>query len=160
MTHISDLSLTRLDGSQLNYSEIDDKVVLIVNVASACGFTRQYTGLVELYEANKAKGLVVIGVPCNQFGQQEPGSAADIQAFCSTTYNVSFPLLEKQDVNGEARSPLYTYLVNSDLGGGLDIEWNFAKFLLDRDGEVVARFRPQDEPTDIAFLATIRAELA
>ena len=160
MSHISEIQLTQLDGTPLSYSELDNKVLLIVNVASACGLTPQYKALVELYNANKAKGLVVIGVPCNQFGAQEPGTPQQIHDFCQTNFQVTFPLLEKQDVNGDTRSPLYRYLVDSDIGGGLDIEWNFAKFLLDRDGEVVARFLPQDAPDDVAFQATIRAELA
>ena len=150
MSHISELTLRKLDGSLLPYTDLDDKVLLIVNVASECGLTPQYAGLVKLYNANKDKGLVVIGVPCNQFGAQEPGSASDIQAFCQTNFQVSFPLLEKQDVNGSTRSELYKCLVDSDIGGGLDIEWNFAKFLVDaRTGQVLKYFNPRVNPVNM-----------
>ena len=160
MKHISEINLTRLDQSPLPFEEIDNKVVLIINVASACGLTPQYKALAALYDEFQEQGLVVIGVPCNQFGGQEPGDADTIQQFCTTTYGVHFPLLEKQDVNGPNRSPLYQYLVDSDMGGGDDIQWNFAKFLLDREGEVLARFQPTVAPDDFAFRATIKAELA
>jgi glutathione peroxidase len=159
MPHISELSLTRLDQTPLLFSELDNKVVLIVNVASKCGLTPQYEGLVKLYEQYRDQGLVVLGVPCNQFGGQEPGDAEAIENFCTSNYGVSFPILEKQDVNGPNRSQLYTYLVDSDMGGGEDIQWNFAKFLLDREGDVLARYLPTMQPDDVAFLATIKAEL-
>ena len=160
MPHISELNLVRIDQTSLPFAELDNKVVLIVNGASECGLTPQYEGLVNLYNQYRDQGLVVIGVPCNQFGGQEPGDAATIQSFCSSNYGVSFPILEKQDVNGPNRSPLYTYLVDSDMGGGDDIQWNFSKFLLDREGEVLARFLPNVPPDDFAFRATIKAELA
>lgn len=160
MTHISELTLTRLDQTPLPFEALDNKVVLIVNVASECGLTPQYKALTALHQEFGEQGLVIIGVPCNQFGGQEPGDAATIQHFCSTTYGVDFPILEKQDVNGPNRSPLYNYLIDSDMGGGDDIQWNFGKFLLDREGEVLARFLPTVAPDDFAFRATIKAELA
>jgi len=148
-----------LGGKVVEFSSLENKVVLFVNVASRCGLTPQYEGLVSLYEMAKEKGLVVIGVPCNQFGAQEPGTADEIQLFCSQNYGVDFPLLEKQDVNGENRSPLYQWLVNSDVGKGDDIRWNFAKFLVDRDGQIVHRFRPQVDPKDKELLHAIRGVL-
>lgn len=136
-------SLTTLDGTPLAPEVIADKVVLFVNVASKCGLTPQYSGLVALDKAYGEKGLVIIGVPCNQFGAQEPGSPEEIKDFTKTKYDVDFTLLEKQDVNGPNRSPLYQFLV----GDGEDISWNFGKFLIGRDGQVVARFDPQTKPT-------------
>ena len=135
-------NLTTLDGTPLSPGVIDNKVVLFVNVASACGLTPQYSGLVELDKAYGSKGLVVVGVPCNQFGAQEPGTADEIKDFTKTKYDVDFTLLEKQDVNGANRSPLYKFLV----GEGDDIAWNFGKFVVGRDGEVVARFEPKTAP--------------
>ncbi|MGD1952033.1 MAG: glutathione peroxidase [Leptolyngbyaceae cyanobacterium] len=135
-------NLTTLDGTPLSSDVIDNKVVLFVNVASACGLTPQYSSLVELDKAYGSKGLVVVGVPCNQFGAQEPGTADEIKDFTKTKYDVEFTLLEKQDVNGASRSPLYQFLI----GEGEDIAWNFGKFVVGRDGEVVARFEPQTAP--------------
>jgi glutathione peroxidase len=130
---------------------------LVVNVASRCGLTPQYTGLVELQRAYGAKGFTVIGVPCNQFMGQEPGSPDEIAEFCSTTYGVDFPLLEKTEVNGPGRHPLYTELtaVPDASGAAGDVQWNFEKFLLDADGRVVARFRPRTEPGDPDVIAAI-----
>ena len=153
---LSDLPLTRLDGSVLPKTELAGKAVLFVNVASACGYTRQYEGLQALYEARKADGLVVVGVPCNQFGGQEPGSPAEIATFCKTTFGVSFPLLEKQEVNGEKRSPLYQSLV----GSGDDIRWNFEKFVVGADGAVVARFPSSTKPDSSELAAAIDKALA
>lgn len=127
---------------------VGDKAVLVVNVASRCGLTPQYTGLVKLQEIYGPRGFSVVGVPSNQFMGQEPGSAEEIQEFCSTTYGVDFPLLEKTDVNGDERHPLYASLTETPDAGGEagDIQWNFEKFLLDREGNVVARFRPRTDP--------------
>lgn len=138
-------SLTTLDGTPLAPEVIADKVVLFVNVASKCGLTPQYSGLVALDKAYGEKGLVIIGVPCNQFGAQEPGSPEEIKDFTKTKYDVDFTLLEKQDVNGPNRSPLYQFLV----GDGEDISWNFGKFLIGRDGQVVARFDPQTKMDEV-----------
>ncbi|GAA2360593.1 glutathione peroxidase [Nonomuraea africana] len=134
-----------------------DSAFLIVNVASRCGLTPQYSGLVELQKEYGPRGFTVVGVPCNQFMGQEPGSAEEIQEFCSTTYGVDFPLLEKAEVNGENRHPLYASLTATPDAEGQagDIQWNFEKFLVDRDGAVVARFRPATEPTDPAVVSAI-----
>jgi len=148
-------SLTTLDGTALSPEVLENKVILFVNVASKCGLTPQYSGLVELDKAYGDRGLVIVGVPCNQFGAQEPGTPDDIKDFTKTKYDVDFTLLEKQDVNGPTRSPLYQFLV----GDGPDIGWNFGKFLVGRDGEVVARFEPQTAPNDAALKAAIEAAL-
>ncbi|MGI5272766.1 glutathione peroxidase [Nonomuraea sp. CA-218870] len=138
-----------------------DRAVLIVNVASKCGLTPQYTDLVKLHQEYGPRGLSVIGMPCNQFMGQEPGSAEEIQEFCSTTYGVDFPLLAKADVNGPDRHALYERLVEAPDAEGEtgDVQWNFEKFLVDRDGAVVGRFRPRTVPTDPAILAAIEKVL-
>ncbi len=148
-------NLTTLDGEPLAPETIENKVVLFVNVASQCGLTPQYSGLVELDKAYGDKGLVIIGVPCNQFGAQEPGSPDEIKDFTKSKYDVEFTLLEKQDVNGANRSPLYQFLV----GEGDDIAWNFGKFLIGRDGSVIERFEPQTAPDDAALKAAIEKAL-
>lgn len=145
-TAMADLTLTQLDGTPLPKDALDGKAVLFVNVASKCGYTKQYEGLQKLYEAHKDDGLVIVGVPCNQFGGQEPGSPEEIANFCKLNYGVSFPLLEKQDVNGGGRSPLYDWLVSSSAGGGGDIAWNFEKFLVDPSGKVAGRFSSRVAP--------------
>ncbi|TXK39695.1 glutathione peroxidase [Nonomuraea sp. C10] len=138
-----------------------DKALLIVNVASKCGLTPQYTDLVKLHQEYGPRGFTVVGMPCNQFMGQEPGSAEEIQEFCSTTYGVDFPLLAKADVNGPDRHALYERLVQAPDAEGEsgDVQWNFEKFLVDRDGRVVARFRPRTVPTDPAVLAAIEKVL-
>ena len=143
-----DTKLAALDGTPGVLANEKGKVTLLVNVASFCGLTPQYEGLQQLEEKYAAQGFDVIGIPCNQFGGQEPGTAEEIQTFCSTTYGVSFPLFEKIDVNGPDRHPLYEQLTQqADAEGKAgDIQWNFEKFLLSPDGEVVARFRPLTEP--------------
>ncbi|WP_228804496.1 glutathione peroxidase [Nocardia higoensis] len=151
-----------LSGEQTTLAELaGDKAVLVVNVASKCGLTPQYTGLVELQRTYGDRGFTVVGVPCNQFMGQEPGTAEEIEQFCSTTYGVDFPLLEKTDVNGENRHPLYAELTQTaDAEGGVgDIQWNFEKFLVDRDGKVAGRFRPRTEPNDPAIVAAIESAL-
>lgn len=140
------ISLTRLDGTPFPYAELEGKVVLFVNVASRCGLTPQYGALATLSEKYAGRGLVIVGAPCNQFAGQEPGSAEEIAEFCSITYGVDFPLLEKLDVNGAHRHPLYRWLIGSEAGGGKDIGWNFEKFLVGRDGKVRARFSPNTPP--------------
>ncbi|MFD7844994.1 glutathione peroxidase [Nocardia sp. NPDC059764] len=139
----------------------DDQVVLLVNVASKCGLTPQYSGLVELQQTYGSRGFTVIGVPCNQFMGQEPGTAEEIAEFCSATYGVDFPLLEKSDVNGDGRIPLYQELtqVADAEGAAGDIQWNFEKFLIGRDGSVLGRFRPRTEPKDAAIVTAIEAAL-
>ena len=148
-------NLTTLDGTALAPEVIADKVVLFVNVASQCGLTPQYSGLVALDKEYGDRGLVILGVPCNQFGAQEPGTPDEIKEFTKGKYDVEFTLLEKQDVNGANRSPLYQFLV----GEGADIEWNFGKFLISRGGEVIERFDPQTAPDDAGIKAAIEKAL-
>ena len=150
-----------LSGEPVDMAKYAGKVVLIVNVASKCGLTGQYTGLQEIFDKYKDKGLVVLGFPCNQFGKQEPGSAKEISEFCTTKYKVTFDMFEKIDVNGESASDLYKYLTSLDakpVGKG-DISWNFEKFLLDRQGNVIARFNPRTSPTDKELIAAIEKAL-
>src|SRR4030088_1947752 len=142
MSVYDDVSIAALDGSQLDLSQFKGTATLVVNVASRCGLTPQYAGLEQLHERFKGKGFSVLGVPCNQFGGQEPGSPEEIATFCSTSYGVTFPLTEKVDVNGEGRHPLYSQLTSVDDAEGAagDIQWNFEKFLISPEGEIVARF--------------------
>jgi glutathione peroxidase len=146
---IYDFTAETLDGKPAPLSDWKGKVVLIVNTASKCGFTPQYKGLEELYRKHRDQGFVVLGFPCNQFGAQEPGDAAEIADFCSLTYDVDFPMMRKIDVNGPKADPLYVYLKRAKKGvlGTANIKWNFTKFLVDRDGQVVGRFAPMVEPT-------------
>jgi glutathione peroxidase len=154
-------NLHTLAGEPLDTSELDGRAVLVVNVASRCGLTPQYTGLEHLQERFGERGLTVLGVPCNQFGEQEPGSAEEIETFCSTTYGVSFPMTEKLDVNGPGRHPLYSTLSETTDAAGEagDIQWNFEKFLVSADGRPVARFRPTVEPESDELIAAIESEL-
>lgn len=153
------IALERLDGGPYDPAELAGRVALFVNVASRCGLTPQYTQLVQLQERYGARGFTVVGVPCNQFLGQEPGTAEEIASFCSTTYGVDFPLLAKQDVNGAHRSPLYQWLVGSEPGAGDDISWNFEKFLVGRDGSVLRRFTPRTPPDAPEVLQAIEAAL-
>jgi glutathione peroxidase len=156
---LSDQTLSALDGTEL--PALDDKAVLVVNVASKCGLTPQYEGLVRLQERYADRGFSVLGVPCNQFMGQEPGTAEEIQEFCSTTYGVSFPLTEKVDVNGEERHPLYVELTATEDSEGAagDIQWNFEKFLIAPGGAVIGRFRPTVDPEADEIIAAIEASL-
>lgn len=151
--------LRTLNGDPLPAELLDDRAVLFVNVASQCGHTPQYAGLQQLWQAWRDRGLTVVGVPCNQFGAQEPGGPEEISAFCSRTYQVDFPLLEKQDVNGPNRSALYQHLVDSAVGAGVDIRWNFEKFLVNRQGEVTWRGRSSVKPDDDALRDAIASVL-
>ncbi|MCB9547928.1 MAG: glutathione peroxidase [Myxococcales bacterium] len=152
MSHPFDaMGLTTLEGEPLAPDAYRGKALLVVNVASRCGLTPQYEELVALAQETAADGVAVLGVPCNQFGAQEPGSAEEIRTFCSTTYGVDFPLLSKQDVNGPDRSPLYQHLV----GGGPDIEWNFGKFVVGPTGQVRGRFAPTVAPHDPAIMQAL-----
>jgi glutathione peroxidase len=148
--NIFELPINTLDGQPSTLSNYKGKVLLLVNVASKCGLTPQYEGLERLHEKYSEKGLSVLGFPCNQFLGQEPGTAQEIQEFCSTTYGITFPLFEKIEVNGASRHPIYSQLVQveDDEGEAGDIKWNFEKFLVNRSGEIVARIRPQVEPED------------
>jgi glutathione peroxidase len=156
-----DIPLHTLSGEATTLDAYQGKAVLLVNVASKCGLTPQYSGLERLQQQYGERGFTVLGVPSNQFAGQEPGSAEEIQTFCSTTYGVSFPLLEKTDVNGEARHPLYTELTRTPDADGEagDVQWNFEKFLLSPQGEVVGRFRPRTEPEAPEVVAAIEAQL-
>jgi glutathione peroxidase len=147
MSAIYDFSANSLLGEEVPLRRFEGQVLLIVNTASKCGFTPQYRGLEELHRDFSARGFSVLGFPCNQFGAQEPGSASEIQAFCSTQYDVTFPLFEKIDVNGAHAHPLYEYLKHAKSGLlGSSIKWNFTKFLVDRAGQVVARYAPTARP--------------
>jgi len=161
MSDLHDINLTALDGQSTSLGEHAGKAVLVVNVASKCGLTPQYEGLERIHERYADRGFTVIGFPCNQFLGQEPGTAEEIQEFCSTTYGVTFPLMEKIEVNGPDRHPVYEILTQvSDADGEAgDIQWNFEKFLVDADGQVVARFRPRTDPEDPAIIDAIESHL-
>jgi glutathione peroxidase len=154
-------SIASLDGSPFDLSDFEGKTTLIVNVASKCGLTPQYEGLEKLHEQYKDQGFSVLGVPCNQFGAQEPGSPDEIATFCSTTYGVTFPMTEKVDVNGDGRHPLYGELTaHADAEGHAgDIQWNFEKFLVSPQGDVIARFRPLVTPDAPELVEAIEANL-
>ena len=160
-TQVRDIGLTTLDGNPTTLAELADGAALVVNVASKCGLTPQYSALEKLAKEYGERGLTVIGVPCNQFMGQEPGTAEEIQTFCSTTYGVTFPLLEKTDVNGPNRHPLFTELTKvADAGGEAgDVQWNFEKFLVAPGGDVVRRFRPRTEPDAPEVVEAIEAVL-
>ncbi|PZQ63321.1 MAG: glutathione peroxidase [Phenylobacterium zucineum] len=148
MASIYDFTAETIEGQPAPLGDYRGKVVLIVNTASKCGFTRQYAGLEELFRKYRDRGLVVLGFPCNQFGAQEPGDAEEIKSFCSLTYDVDFPMMRKIDVNGPSAHPLYAFLKKQKKGvlGTEGIKWNFTKFLVDRDGKVTGRFAPTVEP--------------
>ena len=154
------VSLDGLGDEAVEASSLSGKVVLVVNVASRCGFTSQYKGLQALYEKYKSKGLVVLGEPGNQFLGQEPGTSQEIATFCSTRYGVTFPMLEKQKVNGSERSSLYTALVQSKVGEGKRVGWNFEKFIVGRDGSVVGRFGSRVAPESGELISAIEAALS
>lgn len=156
-----DIPLHTLTGEPTTLGAFEGRTVLLVNVASKCGLTPQYEGLERLQKQYGDRGFTVLGAPCNQFAGQEPGTAEEIQAFCSTTYGVSFPLLAKLDVNGEGRHPLYTELTKlADAEGTAgDVQWNFEKFLISPAGEPVARIRPRTEPEAPEVVAAIEAHL-
>jgi len=159
---LNQIPLTTLDGKDTTLGELSDGATLVVNVASKCGLTPQYTALEKIAEDYADRGLTVVGVPCNQFMGQEPGTAEEIQTFCSTTYGVTFPLLAKTDVNGADRHPLYAELTNAadDEGQAGDIQWNFEKFLVAPGGLVVKRFRPRTEPDAAEVIAAIEAVIS
>ncbi len=152
MMDIYDFDIKTMDGQNKQLGDYKGKVLLIVNTASKCGFTPQYQGLEDLHRRYKDQGFVVLAFPCNQFGHQEPGSASEIQQFCTTRYNVSFPVFAKIEVNGTNAHPLYRYLKDEKPGvmGTRAIKWNFTKFLVDRSGHVVRRYAPADTPESLA----------
>ena len=160
---ILDTGIGRLDGTPSTLADITGgRTALLVNVASKCGLTPQYSGLEQLHDQYADRGFTVVGVPCNQFGGQEPGSSEEIAEFCSATYGVTFPMTEKVEVNGAERHPLFAELVTTpnEKGAAGDVEWNFEKFLVAADGRVVARFRPGVEPHDPRLVEAIEAQLA
>jgi glutathione peroxidase len=151
MASIYDFEVTSIKGKSVPLADYQGKVLLIVNTASKCGFTPQFSGLEKLYEALHEQGLEILGFPCNQFLKQDPGSDAEISEFCSLNYGVTFPMFTKIDVNGENTHPLYRYLKSEAKGllGSEPIKWNFTKFLVNREGKVVKRYAPNTEPKDI-----------
>ncbi|MGE4321144.1 MAG: glutathione peroxidase [Acholeplasmataceae bacterium] len=147
MNKLYDFSVLDSQNNQVNLSDYKDKVLIIVNTASKCGFTPQYEDLESLYETYKDQGLEILAFPCNQFANQDPGTNEEIQSFCQVNFGITFPVLAKIDVNGENEDPLYTYLKDEQKGLlGKDIKWNFTKFLIDRKGNIVKRFGPQINP--------------
>jgi glutathione peroxidase len=158
---IYDVPVRTLSGDPASLADHKGNALLVVNVASQCGLTPQYTGLEQLHEQYGARGFEVLGFPCNQFGAQEPGTAEEIAEFCSTSYGVTFPLFEKIEVNGEGQHALYAQLTQKPDAEGQagDIQWNFEKFLISPDGEVVARFRPMVAPEDAHLVAAIEGQL-
>ena len=152
MSSIYDFEARQINGQDIALSQFKGKVMLIVNTASQCGFTPQFGGLEELYKAYTGKGLVVLGFPCNQFGAQDPGADGEIAEFCQVNYGVSFPMMGKIDVNGPAAHPLYKWLSSEAPGllGSKAIKWNFTKFLVGKDGQVIRRYAPTDKPADLA----------
>lgn len=159
---LNQIPLTTLDGLDTTLGELSSRATLVVNVASKCGLTPQYAALEKIAKDYADRGLTVVGVPCNQFMGQEPGTAQEIQAFCSTTYGVTFPLLAKTDVNGADRHPLYTELTKAADAEGQagDIQWNFEKFLVGPGGEVIKRFRPRIEPDAPEVISAIEAVIS
>jgi glutathione peroxidase len=159
---IYSFTMRSIDGNEVNLSSFKGKVVMVVNVASRCGFTPQYSALETVYEKYKDRGLVIVGVPANNFAQQEPGSNEEIKKFCSTKYNVTFPMMAKVSVKGDDKTPLYQYFTDSaqDPKFGGDIKWNFTKFLVDRNGNIVARFEPATTPDSAEVTAAIESTLA
>jgi glutathione peroxidase len=148
---IYDIPVQNIEGQEVSLAEYQGKAMLIVNVATLCGFTPQYKGLEALYRQYHSQGFVILGFPCNQFAHQEPGSEEEIKAFCASQYHITFPLFAKLEVNGDKTHPLYAYLKKAKPGllGTEAIKWNFTKFLINRQGEVIERFSPQTSPEDL-----------
>ena len=157
---IYDIKLKDIDGKDTTLAAYKGKAVLVVNVASKCGLTPQYKGLEALYQKYKDKGLVVLGFPCNQFNGQEPGTNEEIKQFCSSKYNVTFPMFDKLDVNGDKRHPLYVTLAGKDSPFPGDIKWNFGKFLIGKDGKILHRFEPRTTPDSEDVTKAVEAALA
>jgi glutathione peroxidase len=155
MSTLQDFEITDIEGNANLLADLSGKVVLAVNVASKCGLTPQYAGLEKLYAQLNEQGLVVVGFPCNQFGGQEPGSETEIRDFCQSNYSVSFPLTQKIEVNGADRHPIYQWLTTDEGDFPGDIEWNFEKFLIDREGKPVKRYPPATTPEDAGLLQDI-----
>jgi len=158
---VYDYTLKTIDGQPLPLASLKGKVVMLVNVASRCGYTPQYAGLEALYEKHKDQGFVIVGIPANNFGSQEPGTNAEIKTFCKSKYDVKFPMASKVSVKGDDQDPLYQYLTNksSDPTAAGEIKWNFTKFLIGRDGKTIARFEPAVTPADPALNAAVEKAL-
>jgi glutathione peroxidase len=156
-----DFTMKSIDGQPVNLKDFSGKVVMVVNVASRCGYTPQYAGLESLYEKYKDRGFVIVGVPANNFAQQEPGTNEEIKKFCSTKYNVSFPMMAKVSVLGDDKTPLYTFLTDKsqDPKFAGDIKWNFTKFLFDRNGNPIARFEPATKPDSPEVQSAVESAL-
>jgi glutathione peroxidase len=159
MDNINGISMLDMDKNKINLSDYNGKVLLIVNVASECGYTRQYAGLQEIYEKYNPQGFEILAFPCNDFGGQEPGTNEQIQNFCSSKFGVTFKLFDKIKVLGEDKSPLYERLINNSVTEKGDIKWNFEKFLISKDGKIVERFRTKVEPTSNEVITAIEREL-
>jgi len=157
--NIKKIIVKDIDGKSVNLSDYKGKVLLIVNVASYCGYTKQYAGLEKIYKDYKDKGFEILAFPCNQFGEQEPGTNEEIKNFCSSKFDVSFKLFDKVDVNGKNQSPLYSILTNNEITVKSEIKWNFEKFLIDKEGNVVARYPSKVEPTSEELISAIEREL-
>jgi glutathione peroxidase len=160
MSTLQDFKIDTIQGGGNLIPDLDGKVVLAVNVASKCGLTPHYAGLESLYEENESQGLVVVGFPCNQFGEQEPGTEDEIVTFCTTNYGVKFPMTTKIDVNGEGQHPIYAWLTGDENSFPGDIDWNFEKFLIDRNGKVIKRYPPATTPEDSGLLQDIADQLS
>ncbi|MCG8433674.1 MAG: glutathione peroxidase [Gammaproteobacteria bacterium] len=148
MANFHDFKIDTINGDTQSLSDYSNNVVLVINVASECGLTPQYSGLEKMYREFKEQGFVVLGLPCNQFGAQEPGDEAKIKEFCSVNYDVTFPMGSKIEVNGENRHPLYSWLTSEENGFAGDITWNFEKFLINKDGSLIKRYGPKTPPED------------
>jgi glutathione peroxidase len=159
-SNIQKVSVKDIDGKDVKLSDYNGKVLLLVNVASYCGFTKQYSGLEEIYKEYKDKGFEILAFPCNQFGEQEPGTNEEIKNFCASKFDVTFRLFDKIDVNGKNKSPLYTILTDNKITGKGEIKWNFEKFLIDKKGNVVARFPSKVEPTSEKLISALEKELS
>lgn len=158
-SNISKITVKDINGKEVKLSDYKGKVLLIVNVASYCGFTKQYSGLEEIYKKYKDKGFEILAFPCNQFGEQEPGTNEEIKNFCSSKFDVTFKLFDKVDVNGKDKSLLYSILTDNEVTGKADVKWNFEKFLIDNNGNVVARYLSKVEPTSDELTSAIEKEL-
>src|SRR5580700_5353574 len=158
-SNVHEFSMKAIDGKTVTLSQFKGKVMLVVNVASRCGFTPQYEGLEKLYETYKSQGFVIVGFPANNFGEQEPGTDAEIQAFCKSKYSVTFPMFSKISVTGGDKAPLYRFLTDTSAHPktGGEIQWNFTKFLVDRDGKVMQRFEPEVEPLSREVVSAVEA---
>jgi glutathione peroxidase len=157
--NIKQITAKDIDGKKVTLADYKGKVLLIVNVASYCGYTEQYAGLEEIYKEYKDKGFEILAFPCNQFGEQEPGTNEEIKNFCSSKFDVTFKMFDKIDVNGKNKSPLYSILTDNEVTGKADIKWNFEKFVVDKEGNIVARYSSKVEPTSKELITVIEKEL-